>query len=79
MQFLLSVNLEQSLMQMEQNRKHKNADCKSSQGKIFHTEKPLERERPARTPTWNLARATKKETEQQTAEQREHHSMNYEC
>ena len=51
MQCLLSVNLEQSLMQMEQNRKHKNADCKSSQGKIFHTEKPLERERPARTPT----------------------------
>ena len=33
-QCLLSVNLKQFLMQMEQDSKHKNADCKSSQEKI---------------------------------------------
>ena len=35
-QCLLSVNLKKFLMQMEQNRKHKNADCQSSQEKIWH-------------------------------------------
>ena len=37
-------------MQMEQNSKHKNADCKSSHGKIFHTEKPQGETSGARTP-----------------------------
>ena len=60
----------------KQNSKHKNAELSIPAGEDLTPKNPLERERPLQIQRRKQQRWRR---HQQTAEQREHHSMNFEC
>ena len=73
---MFTISESQAISSCKQNSEHKNAELSILAGEDLTLKNPLERERRLEIQRRKQQRWRR---HQQTAEQREHHSMNFEC